>query len=119
MSDTDKDKPYWVTAEEYMPFHTCQSPYRTRKCNLPAEPVRRKRTWRTANREGCVWTPVWDRHSMPAVPKWYVDHIYHNPQRRAARDNGRHAVAEYRATGTVDRVYGTDQARGAARWYYW
>lgn len=91
MSRTNKDKPAWVTAEWYEPFHTCGW-YRVPKwrkvkrksdfgftyddieragfkweyrgdCDLPAEPVRRggRYWWKRSGATCCIWKAAWPR----------------------------------------------------------
>ncbi len=115
MSDTVKDKPWWVRADWWEPYHyDCVNdvprsrwwPRRreVRGCDLPAGPVvRHPDHWISRRRViGCVWVPVSGDHPVTGPPKWFRDNRWTNPQRRVVRDNGRRAVAEYRATGQVD-----------------
>ena len=123
MSDTDKDQPYWVTAVWYEAQHTCGEhtitgwQRRTEPCNLPAEPVRHRRdasAWRT---KSCVWVACWERHRWFRSPSKDAVRVYWNgPQRRAVRDDSRTAIAEYRATGEVDVIHETRQARHGVTW---
>lgn len=128
MSDTDKDKPQWVTAEWYEAYHMCGD-HHTRwgryegSCTLPDEPVRmRENRWKYSRGLGCHWTPVdrpyRNRWSLAHVPRWFIDHVWTAPQRRAARDDSRRAIAEYRATGEVDVIHDTRQARHGAYWMW-
>lgn len=128
MSRTDKDRPHWVSAEWWEPHHMCKEHTfsrwwtNTHTCDLPAEPSLKREPrhhWRSGIPRCCHWVPVWERRTMPSPPKWFVDHMWHNPQRRAVRDDSNRARAEYRATGTVDTVHDTRQAKNCAHWYYW
>ena len=127
MSNTDKDKPEWVQAEYFEPYHMC-SAYSVRSwqktnrpCDLPAEPVRKngRSAWRIGT---CAWVPVDKpyrlRWSYRHVPRWFTDHVWIAPQRRAGRDDSRKAIAEYRATGEVDVIHDTRQARHGAHWLW-
>lgn len=132
MSDTDKDKPYWVTAEWWEPVHrNCEYDDRAgrwwppnrgprRVCDLPDRPVvtRPERvTWRGSSRRlGCHWEADDRRHPFSSPPKWYRDHRWNNPQRRQVRDVGRRAVADYRANGGTDVELPTAHHRNGARW---
>lgn len=93
--------------------------YLERPCDLPAEPERRgyDRTAKYGRQGQCTWEPIWDRRGC--VPKWFTDHVFHNPQRRALRDYSRRAAAEYRATREVELVEPDGRARHSAGWDYW
>lgn len=128
MSNTDKDKPEWVSAEWYEPYHMCGT-HHTRwgryngACTLPADPVRaRENRWKFSRPLGCHWVPVGkpyrNRWSLAHVPDWFIDHDWTAPQRRAVRDDSRRAIAEYRATGEVDVIHSTEQHRHRTS-YYW
>jgi hypothetical protein len=132
MSDTDKDKPYWVTARWWEPEHRhCQHDARTgrwwpphrgarRVCDLPDRPVITRPgrvTWRGGyRRAGCHWEAVNDRHPFSSPPRWFRDHRWANPQRVAVRDLGRRAAAEYRAGRVVEVELPVNQHRHSARW---
>lgn len=126
MSDTDKDKPYWVTASRWEPEHwNCQYDERRRRplreCDLPARPVVRRPerlTWRARNDWGCHWFPDDRRHPFSPVPRWYVQHVWTNVERRSVRDSARQAVAEHRATGEVDVELSVRQHRHGATWFW-
>lgn len=79
MSNTDKDKPWYVRAEWYEPSHGkgCEFSWRSglrsrffppeRPCDLPPEPVRSnycqgyRQGWRIrySTHDPCHWVPVW------------------------------------------------------------
>lgn len=126
MSRTDKDLPLYARAQWWEPDHwKCGRDGRhgTRECDLPTEPspagYDHTRKWSTRARWGCRWTPVWDRSNCPSVPKWFVDHVWHNKNRVAERTHGRRAAAEHRATGTVDSELPAGQHRHRAQWLWW
>jgi hypothetical protein len=126
-----KDRPWWVSAEWWEPFHDgCQfdvprnrwRPWRgpRRLCNLPARPVVRRpeRTRWFKHVPSCAWWPVSEVHPFRHAPKWFIDHVGHNVERTAVRDRGRRAVAEHRATGTVDVELPVAQHRHQGRWLW-
>lgn len=129
MSRTVKDKPWWVTASWWEPYHRdCPDdvprsrwwPRRgeQRRCDLPARPVIRHPDWVGRRRAvvGCIWVPDGSGvHPFRPVPKWFRDHRWNNPQRRAVRDVGRAAAAEYRADGHVDVEMPAGRHRHSAR----
>ncbi len=130
MSDTDKDKPWWVTAEWWKPEHwNCdRSMHRRwgmhgprRECDLPAAPVvepPRRYSWRGRHLTRCVWYPDNQRHAFAPVPRWFVHHVWTNVERVSVRDDCRRAAAEYRATGQVDTEPSVRQHRHGATWYW-
>ena len=117
MSRTDKDRPHWVTAEWWEERHWgCQVTYygtTQRVCSLPA--LQRRNPQRSLGQ--CYWYPVWTYYPHHAPGRDTLRLLYHGPQRRAVRDTGRKALAEYRATGTVDVLHDTRQARHSVG--YW
>ncbi len=130
MSKTAKDRPWWVKAELWEPYHRdCPNdvprsrwyPPRGpgRECDLPAEPVVQHPYWfgRRCREVGCIWIPD-DTGVYPfrSVPKRFRDHRWTNPQRRAVRDVARRAAAEYRAHGQVDVEMPEGRGRHSARW---
>lgn len=132
MSRTDKDRPYWLEYGDWVEAHICNRPWTQSwsNCDIPEFPpdkVIRPRTFGVM-KSGWTWC-AWERRSerkhysnryhIKNVPKWYVDHVYHNPMRRDNRDMGRRAVAEYRATGDIDAEFEVRQARNDAKWYWW
>lgn len=140
MSRTDKDKPAWVIAEWWEPWHVAcplskrywgHSEAVRHPCNLPDEPRvvngratytgwsggRGLRYW-----EQCRWEYVWPamwgyrsyRQSRP--PKWFVDHLWHNPERVRERDDLRALRDEYNRHGNLeDGDFPCWQARHYAR----
>lgn len=131
MSRTDAHAPHWATVEWYLPEHrdcpsaiySWRSPAsREHDCDLPDRPVRRRPVlslWRAGRTTGCYWRPDWTGVSpWPRPPRWYVEHVWHNPERRRVRDTLRTAAAEYRATGDVDTEPEARQGRNSARWQW-
>lgn len=134
MSDTDKDKPYWVTATWWEATHM-HCPYdtnswrrhtsRRRPCNLPDRPdVKRDRPgWRRYGHDvRCYWWPVWERtrfrYKAWSPPRWFVNHVWEGVERVSVRDDCRRAIAEYRATGEVDTMPSVRQHRHGAGWLW-
>lgn len=142
MSRTDKDMPLWVRARRWVPEHyACEhAEWRRgrRACDLPATPDRTKHNAQLRSRAwyrfpgywakatpNCFWSPdlrsIYPDRLSPgaAPPKWFVDHIGHNMERRRKRDECIQARKEHRATGDVDVVPTTLQHRHQASWLYW
>lgn len=133
MSRTDHHQPHWVTAELWEPAHyRCPNAtegwwnvrFRDRECTLPPAPVREhpsgwRRTWRSSVGSSCHWEPDWTGVSPWTRPqRWFVEHVWHNPERRRLRDELRAAAAEYRATGDVTDDPAPRQARHCAAWMW-
>jgi hypothetical protein len=130
MSRTDHHMPHWVTAVWYEPVHhRCvagrrwSDRYRDRlPCDLPDRPVRHHPVlshWRATAGTRCTWEPDWDGvRSYPRPPRWYVEHVWHNPERVRVRDTLHAAAAEYRATGDTDLEPDPRQARHSAEWMW-
>lgn len=133
MSRTFKDKPLHARAAWWEPDHwgcenhLLRSVFRrkNRTCDLPAEPDPSSydRAARFGHRNTCLWLPVpdplLDRACKNNVPKWFVDHVSNNPNRRREREYNRRAIAEHRATGTVDTDLPGYQHRHRALWLWW
>ncbi len=120
MSNTDKDKPYWVTAVWWEADHwLCENDvprrwYRGgRTCDLPDRPVRQHPEHRRTGR--CTWQAEWpfrDRYRYTRPPTREERRAgWHGPQRAAVRDECHAAVAEYRGSGRVDTIPTTRQHR--------
>lgn len=142
MSRTDKDMPLWVRATRWTPHHfECEYAHwrrGRRECNLPEAPPwdREARDhphwswfkfpgfWQRVD-PGCAWMPdirsiYPDRlHPSEGPPKWFVDHVGNNAERRRSRDECIQARKEHRATGEVDVVPTVLQHRHQAIWLYW
>lgn len=130
MSRTDSHMPHWATCTWYLPVHLrCENSTRTHwsitqsirhACDLPVRPVRSRpvlSAWLRSQGTRCYWEPDWTGVSpWPRPPRWFVEHHYHNVERRRSRDGLRDAAAEWRATGHVETVPEPRQARGGARW---
>ncbi len=123
MSDTDKDKPYWVVAAWWESVHWgCPTDVHRRRvvrdCDLPVGPVIHRPERLGGRRAHCRWEPDYRGPVFRHVPRWYVNHVWNGPQRRTVRDTGRRAVAEFRATGAVDVEPPVGQHRHGARWLW-
>lgn len=135
MSRTDGHAPYWTYATWWEPVHhlycrsylrrSWQKVDRYTPCNLPDRPVRHGggRTHRLTPR--CTWEPVWpryrDMHLLYGrdMPRWYVEHVWHNPERVRQRDKLGQMVKEYNACGELDDGdFPNHQARHGAHWYW-
>lgn len=129
MSRTDKDAPWWVTAERYVPDHRyCQeagqhtarrwqySPRGDRVCDLPAEPIygnpRIRARWRgLGGEQHCTWEAEWPwrlRYRYTWGPTREDRHLgWWGPDRRLVRDECRKAAQEFRGTGVVEIAVST------------
>lgn len=139
MSRTDKDMPWWVRAGFWQPEHNaCPHDRYLRyvrwdlrhECNLPAEP--RVLNPRFAcprhyplHRSQCYWYPVWRfryahrGYAGSWVPKWFIDHVWHNPERRRVRTDLGKLRQEYNANGDIeDYDFPCWQARRSAHWLW-
>lgn len=120
MAHTDKDMPYWVTAEWYESYHMCSLGTWNRReepCNLPTTPIRQRRTISAWRAKSCIWVACWERRRVSIPDRETLRTEWHCPQRRAVRDDSRRAIAEYRAAGEVDIVHDIRQARHGVSWY--
>lgn len=130
MSRTDKDMPMRVQATWFRAVHMgcVNDPEHwrnsTRICDLPPEPNRSRVTWRRRG-NGCTWSPLVDREfkwwyrGMTTPPPWFVDHVWHNVERRRSRDECIAARKEYQATGDIDTEVTILQHRHCAQWLWW
>ncbi len=135
MSDTDKDKPWWVITSWWEPVHVhCVYDttlyYRSvtkRDCDLPDRPDRKRdqprfSRWRLRSGVLCYWSPVWPRtkfrYKSSNPPRWFVHDRWTGVERVSVRDDCRRAAAEYRATGEVDTEPSVRQHRHGAGWLW-
>lgn len=124
MSRTDKDRPWWLRATWWKPRHLlCPHDNRayglgsSRDCDLPDRPVIARDAPRAGGagirRTRCAWWPEWEfrctcDYCRPRFPR---------NERPANVAYAREAIAEHRATGTVDQEP-PRQGRGP-RWCDW
>lgn len=124
MSRTDKDMPWWVQTNWYLPVHMhCQEgPYAKyrwtmnqrgpRVCDLPDAPVRiyvrhRRNAWRLPiEDQHCYWEPEWPwrrRYSFTWGPRGTDRRLgWWGPDRARLRDECREARKQYRGFGDVE-----------------
>lgn len=138
MSRTDGSGPYWSWATWYEPDHETICPLyaarawqrwaRTHTCNLPEHPVRQRPIpWKIRRLTPmCQWAPTYPscrenrkltigRH----VPRWYVNHVWTEPERVRERDQLRNLAREYNAHGDLeDGDFPNWQHRRGATWYW-
>lgn len=136
MSRTDKHAPYWTWAQWYEPVHHLYCPNYPRRrwqqfskrlpCDLPERPVRHGGGRTRVYVPHCTWEPIWPiwrqvrwltwkRHT----PKWFVDHVWNEVERRRERDDLLQLRKEYNATGDLDDGdFPNWQARHMARWLW-
>lgn len=125
MSRTDAHVPWWVRATWYEPSHGSHT---YQSCNLPNGPVRgnpkRRPGYPHDGWLDCFWRPVhpgWRQSRRiygNTVPRWYVDHVWHNPERVKARDRLTKICKEYNAGVRDDWDFPNHQARHGASWYW-
>lgn len=134
MSRTEAHAPWWTRAPWLEPVHAtnCENYVRrpwqrgpVQPCTLPAEAVRSANRLPNYTYTLCLWEPVWPPYSRmhklfgSHVPGWYVDHVWHNPERVRERDQLGKMVKEYNATGGIeDGDFPNWQARYSAVWYW-
>ena len=137
MSRTDAHMPHWVTCTWYLPDHHGTCPHNTegwqrrtipdQPCDLPDIPVRRAPKLVRRVRRGvfppgetrCTWGPDWTGVSpWPRPPRWYVEHVWHNPERTRLRGELARARAEWNGSGGTDVDPEPRQARHGAAWLW-
>lgn len=131
MSRTFIHAPYWTYATWYEPDHGVDCEFqlnvvrqRKQPCNLPAEPHRHDSTFVYRRRGSvCNWEPVWPsrpemfRLFKKGVPRWFVNHLWHGPERVRERDGLRDMVKEFNGNGDLaDGDFPGWQARHCAHW---
>ncbi len=110
MSRTDKDRPWWLRAEWWKPVHVrcvhATSPWYgpLRDCDLTDAPTIARDAPRAGvggirRNRGCYWWPHWPFRCTCN----YCNPRFRREVRTALTADGRKAIAEHRATGTVDR----------------
>lgn len=123
MSRTDKDRPYWVRVrdkhEKRSESHTHRS-WRSREelaCDIDQHDAQGYNERHDGHcgyqldlHKGCRY------HSSP--PGWLVDHLYHEPMRRDARDVLREAAKEWNGSGDTEREPLSPQNRHDAHWHW-
>lgn len=123
MSRTDKDTPWWVQTNWYIPVHVhCQEgPYAKyrwmmsqrgpRACDLPSAPVRiyvrHRNAWRLPiEDQHCYWEPEWPwrrRYLYTWGPRGKDRRLgWWGPDRSRLRDECREARKQYRGFGDVE-----------------
>lgn len=125
MSRTDAHVPWWVRATWYEPSH---SSHIYQPCNLPDVPVRsnprRRPGYPHTGWLDCFWRPVhpsWRqvrRICGNTVPRWYVDHVWHDPERVRVRDGLTKICKQYNAGVRDDWDFPNHQARHGASWHW-
>lgn len=135
MSRTDAHAPYWTWATWYEPSHHLWCPTgvnrhwqkrngRVEPCNLPERPVRHAGVRTRVHVGLCTWEPVWPRWRESrkvfgnTVPRWYVQHVWHNPERVRVR-NGLNKIRKFYNSGDRgDMDFGNWQHRHGAIWHW-
>lgn len=116
MSRTDKDMPWQLQGKNHHPVHGWRCVIGTRECDLPEI-----KTVKFSKRfSGCYWKPEFIRkHWQGRPPRWYISHIWTNPNRVKKRDVALKAKADYLANGDTEIQPDTNQHRHGANWYWW
>lgn len=135
MSRTDAHVPWWVRAPWYEPVHHLYCPNvthnrfwqkrsHTEPCTLPERPVRHSGGRTRVYVPLCAWRPVhpgWRQSRRiygNTVPRWYMEHVWHNPERVRVRDGLTKICKEYNAGIRDDWDFPNHQARHGATWYW-
>jgi hypothetical protein len=115
MSRTDKDAPWWVRSEWWVPdHHRCENSLRTygrepRVCDLPAEPIRKDRShprryWDQL--QTCTWEAEWldrNRYNYTRPPTKLERHLgWYGPARAQLRMMRQEARKQYHGSGEID-----------------
>lgn len=138
MSRTDKDKPYWVRTQWYVPVHNhCQHdrssfgwyrfPDGPRECNLPADPVylspHHPHGWLNRTNWDCHWKPEWPwrlRYPYTWAPRRIDRQLgWYGPDRAQAREACNRAGEEYNTFGQTEVEVPTFQHRHAPKGAGW
>lgn len=115
MSRTDKDLPYWMRATKWRENHYWKCSVGIVACTIPEF-----KSFDTRRFTSCHWQPLDDVNFWEqAPPKWFLDHVWHNPERRRVRDTARKIIADYNANGDTDLEIAGFQHRHNASWLYW
>ena len=141
MSRTDKDRPYRVrvadTTLRAYEDHTHHSHYAWRRshldmprwggmvehaCDLPERSAAAEHPssagWTCCDYDLAWWADGRYR-SNAHPPRWFINHIWHAPERTRARDTLREVVKEYNGEGEIDFYdYPNFQHRNRAAWYW-
>lgn len=107
MSRTEAHTPWWVRAPWYVPYHGlwCGRRY---VCDLPERPVRHAGPRSHVLTHRCNWHPIWPVYRLRrtifgnSMPRWYVEHVWHNVERTRERGTLGEMVKEYNANGELD-----------------
>lgn len=135
MSRTDKDMPYWVTAEWYKPYHGCGW-YRTSywnddftareikwvyrgDCDLPENPTRSSNRPRRVITRLCSWEAEWPPQRYYQTrgrrcKKEWRRFEFNGPQRRAERDAARKVIQ-----GDWEAEFPDGRTRHSVLWDMW
>lgn len=135
MSRTDAHAPWWTRAPWLEPVHGTECEFYlnrswqrwgpSRACDLPESAERKANRYPRRGVLPCTWEPIWPRHRDMRklfghpVPGWYIEHVWHNPERVRERDQLGKMVKEYNATGGIeDDDFPNYGARHSA-WWWW
>lgn len=124
MSRTDKDRPYWVKTNDptldrdvdHYHHPRWRAPNDDGVCDLGPTPQARKERW---SRSCSYSLPFHEARWHTAPPGWYVNHVFHAPERVRTRDVLREAAKEWNATHATDLEPEERQARHSARGMWW
>lgn len=135
MSRTRAHAPWWTRAPWLEPAHSIYCEFylnrswqrwgASRACDLPESAERS--AYRQARRgdSPCTWEPIWPRYRQMRklfghpVPRWYIEHVWHNPERVRERDQLGKMARQYNAEGELDDGdFPNYRARHCASWYW-
>lgn len=123
MARTDKDRPLWVReadpSEDRVPYHRHQDwrGLRSYECDFEEnEHARPSKSYKN----NCGWSLRGYHWYTGSVPKWFIDHVYNNPERVRVRDDLRNMAREYNAYNDLeDDDFPNHQHHYGASWYWW
>lgn len=125
MARTDKDVPDWASAEWYEAYHGCrehgifrywQIGLARHSCDLPDEPKIEHQN--AKSRTHCEWFPKVQTNPCGRAPKWYVDHVWTEPERVRVRDKLGETIKEYRANVDTENEFQNYHHRHSAKWLW-
>lgn len=135
MSRTEAHAPWWTRAPWLEPAHSLgcefymprqwQRGIPPKACDLPESAERSANRQPRRGVDTCTWEPIWPRYRDMRklfghpVPRWYIEHVWHNPERVRVRDDLAKMVKEYNGEGELDDPdFPNYRARHCAGWWW-
>lgn len=114
----------WKTGEKIERTSTKRTGYYgtiDNPCDIEAFDSTRSDGGRYRFRDGrCGYSlPFHEARWHTAPPKWYRDHVYHNPERVRTRDTLLAAKKDWNANGDTEIEVEERQGRHSATWLWW